>query len=205
MISNIPVVILAGGKNSRFYGIPLRNKAFLKFGKKRIIDLMLDVLKDIFPKIIIVTNKPSDFSEFENVLVVEDIVKNCGSIGGIYTGLKNVTSRSAFFIACDMPFAARDKKIIEKILKISHKEKDITTVPISSKGFEPLFAVYNREIISGLEKAIKKREFSIIKTVKKFPIRFIRLNKKEMRCLTNINTCSDWKKAVYEFRNFKNY
>ncbi|MFH0947802.1 MAG: molybdenum cofactor guanylyltransferase [Elusimicrobiota bacterium] len=205
MKNNIPVIILAGGKNSRFCGVSVKNKAFLKFGKKRIIDLMIDVFKNMFSQIIIVTNKPSDFFEFEDVLVVKDIVKNCGPIGGIYTGLKSVTSQSAFFIACDMPFAVSDKKIIEKILKTSHKEKDITTIPISFKGDEPLFAVYNREIIKGLEKAIKKKEFSIKKIVKKFPYRNIKLNKKEIRLLTNINTRSDFNRALYEFRNFKDY
>jgi len=200
MKSNVPVVILAGGKNSRFYGV--RNKAFLTFGKKRIIDLMLDVLGNIFSQIIIITNTPSKFSEFKDVLILKDIVKNCGPIGGIYTGLKNINTQSAFLIACDIPFVNR--KIIEKILRFSNKEKDITTIPISSKGFEPLFAVYNREIISVLEKALKKRELSIIKTVKKFPVRFIKLNEKEMQCLTNINTCFDLRKAECEFRNFEN-
>lgn len=200
MKSNIPAVILAGGKSIRFSGA---NKAFLTFGKKRIVDLMLDVLKDIFPKVMIITNKPSDFSEFKDVLVIKDIMKNCGPLGGIYTGLKNINTRSAFFIACDMPCV--NKKIIEKILKISQKEKGISTVPFTGKGFEPLFAVYNREIMSGLKKAIKKKEFSIIKTVKKFPHRGVKLNKKEIRLLANINTRSDFRNALYEFRNFKNY
>lgn len=198
-MKDVSAVILAGGKNSR---LPVRNKAFLKFGKKRIIDLILDVLKDIFSQIIIVTNKPSDFSEFKDILVISDEVKNCGPVGGIYTGLRKIKTKSAFVIACDMPFV--NKKIIEKILKISQKEKDITVVPFTDKGYEPLFAVYNREIVKGLEKAIKKKEWSVIKTVKIFPVRFIKLNRKETQCLANINTFSDSEKARYEFGNFKN-
>ncbi|MEW6556736.1 MAG: molybdenum cofactor guanylyltransferase [Elusimicrobiota bacterium] len=187
MNKNISAVVLAGGKNGRFSGF---NKAFLKINGKRIIDSTLDILKNIFREIIIVTNNYADFAEFHDITVVSDIVKNCGPVGGIYTGLKTINTDYAFFVASDMPFI--NKNLIEQILKLAYKKNTIAVMPCSEKGLEPLFAVYNKKIITGLEKAIETEKLSITKIIEKMDYDRLKLTEDETQFLININTASDF-------------
>ncbi|MBI5573926.1 MAG: molybdenum cofactor guanylyltransferase [Elusimicrobia bacterium] len=183
---NISAVILAGGKNTRFSGY---NKALLKIGKERIIDIMLGVLENIFSEIIIVTNNSRDFSEFNDINIVSDIIKNCGPLGGIYTGLKTINTEYAFFVACDMPYI--DKNLIGRIIKRVPKTRADCVVPYTHKGMEPLFAAYSKKIAPYIEESLKKREFSVNKTVSKFFCEYIKLNEKEELSVFSINTPKD--------------
>jgi len=87
-------IILSGGKNSRM-GV---NKAFLELDGQRLIDKILDIYKNIFSEIIIVANDPLSYTEFSDTIIVTDIYKGKGPLGGIYTGLfysKTITPLSA--------------------------------------------------------------------------------------------------------------
>jgi molybdopterin-guanine dinucleotide biosynthesis protein A len=75
-------IILAGGKNSRMG----TNKAFLEINGIRLIDNILAIYKKIFSEIIIVTNDPLSYTEFSETVIVTDIYKEKGALGGIYTG-----------------------------------------------------------------------------------------------------------------------
>jgi len=75
--------ILAGGENKRMGS----DKAFIEINSKRFIDTTLDKLKMFFDDIMIVTNDRTKFAEFRDIGVVEDLVKSCGPLGGIYSGL----------------------------------------------------------------------------------------------------------------------
>ncbi len=96
---DITAVILAGGSSER-YG---QNKAFLEIGGIRLIDLMAGQMKNIFKRVILVTNQKRDY-EYLKIPIVEDLLEGLGPIGGIYTGLMSIADRAGFFIACDMPF-----------------------------------------------------------------------------------------------------
>ena len=93
-------LILAGGKNSRIG----RNKAFIRLPNgQTILQNSINILRDIFPEIIIVANRKEAYREFE-VPVVEDLIKECGPLGGVFTGLCHAASQRHFVTACDMPF-----------------------------------------------------------------------------------------------------
>jgi molybdopterin-guanine dinucleotide biosynthesis protein A len=53
MVHNISGVILAGGSNKRFTGM---TKANIVIGGKTIISRIMEIIRDIFDEIIIVTN-----------------------------------------------------------------------------------------------------------------------------------------------------
>ncbi len=64
-------IVLAGGRNTRI----ARNKAFIQLpAGETILQNTLDVLGEIFPEIIIVTNKKQAYLRF-GVQVVEDLIK----------------------------------------------------------------------------------------------------------------------------------
>ena len=61
MGNKISGVILAGGSNKRFGGI---TKANVVIGGECIISRIISTISGLFDEIIIVTNKPEEFSEF---------------------------------------------------------------------------------------------------------------------------------------------
>ncbi|MFO8113010.1 MAG: NTP transferase domain-containing protein, partial [Desulfosalsimonadaceae bacterium] len=59
-------VILAGGLSSRFQG---RNKAFFELNGRRVIDPIVEAFQSIFDDILIVTNTPLAYLDYDVTLV----------------------------------------------------------------------------------------------------------------------------------------
>ena len=183
-------IILAGGKNSRM-GI---NKAFLEIDGTRLIDNILAVYQKIFSEIIIVTNDPLSYTEFSETLIVTDIYKEKGALGGIYTGLFYATYDYSFVAACDMPFLNEDF-IIYLTGKIG---KHDIIVPELSEGFQPLHAIYSRNCLSHIKKLLIADKLKIAGFYKEvrllsIPEEKIKPFNKDGRLFFNINTPEDLK------------
>jgi molybdopterin-guanine dinucleotide biosynthesis protein A len=145
-------VILAGGKNVRMG----TNKALLNIGEKRLIDRTVDILKDIFAEVIIVTSNPLEYTYLE-ATIVTDIFPDRGALGGLYTGLFFARSEYAFVTACDMPFLNRS--FIE-YMKENTKGYDII-VPNPPDGLQPLCAVYSRICLPSIKNLIERNKLQI--------------------------------------------
>lgn len=183
--ADISAVILAGGRNSRMG----RHKAFITVNSKRIIDSIMEVLRGLFGEIVIVTNEKPMFSEFEDVTLVEDIIKGCGPLGGIYTGLKTVTSDRAFFAACDMPFLHNG--LIERLLHAARRGNFDCVIPYTDKRIEPLHALYFTRILSKLEASLDNRDLSIRGVLEKSHCEYVKAREGEGESFFNLNTPED--------------
>ncbi|MCK4488044.1 MAG: molybdenum cofactor guanylyltransferase [Desulfobacterales bacterium] len=125
MRNNIAGAILAGGNNLRMKG---RNKSFLKINGTPLIQKTISLFKRLFEEIIIVTNCPPDYALYKkDALIVTDILKNKGPLGGIHTGLTRATKKRVFFAACDMPFL--EEGLIKRILDISEDSEGYAVIP----------------------------------------------------------------------------
>lgn len=190
MIKNLTGIILAGGKNSRMG----TNKAFLDINGSRIIDHVITVFKKLFAEIIIVTNSPLSYVEFSDTLIVTDIYKGKGALGGIYTGLFYSKFDRAFVAACDMPFL--DEYFIRYLTE--QKGTFDVIVPLPSKGYQPLHAIYSRSCLPYIKKMILSDRLKIddlYKDVKLHTIEeeIIKSFNKHGRLFININTPKDLK------------
>jgi len=76
-------VILAGGLSSRFQG---KNKAFFKLDGRSVIDPIIDVFQSVFEDILIVTNAPRQYLQYDATLV-SDVYDVRSSLTGIHAGL----------------------------------------------------------------------------------------------------------------------
>ena len=85
-------VILAGGLNTRFSG---KEKALVRVGGKRIIDRILAVFNGLFEEIILVTNNPLRYIEWD-VNIVTDLFPIRSSLTGIHAGLLCIQSLCIF-------------------------------------------------------------------------------------------------------------
>ncbi|MDM8518376.1 molybdenum cofactor guanylyltransferase, partial [Desulfobacterales bacterium HSG16] len=147
-------IILAGGLNSRFKG---KNKAFAKVGNTRIIDRVYEVFTEFFDEIILVTNDPVSYVKWD-FTIVTDIFKKRSSLTGIHAGLFSANNSHAFVAACDAPFLK--KEVIQTILDKTEERFDVI-IPETSRGLEPLCAVYSKRCLKPMERNIERDRFKI--------------------------------------------
>ena len=217
---NISGIILAGGKSRRMGAF----KPFLEIEGKRMIDVIIDNLRPFFREIIIVTDDKDKFlyeisklpltsirgnenslkgggrwgcnlSEYKKIKVVEDLVKDCGPLGGIYTGLKKMSEERGFFVACDMPFLHNG--LIKRILDATAKDSmQDAALPYVGGELEPLCAVYSKRILPKIKIALKQKKLSIKDFLKDCRCKYIEVREDERRSFVNINTLEDLKRAI---------
>lgn len=156
----LSAVILAGGESKRLNG---RNKALLEVGGRRVMDRLLSALSPYFSEIILVTNDPVRYLEWD-VVIVTDHFDQRSSLTGIHAGLFAVSNFHALVTACDMPFV--QTPMIELLLGAVEPHLDVI-IPRTALGFEPLMAIYSKRCLKHMEAALKKREYQIQRIFRK--------------------------------------
>jgi molybdopterin-guanine dinucleotide biosynthesis protein A len=194
--SQLSGVILAGGENRRMGG---QDKAFIKIKGREIIERTLDLFKEIFAEVLIITNSPADYRKFDNdALLVSDVFKNIGPLGGIYAGLVHISKEAGFFAACDMPLLERD--LIEEQIKL-YKEKDCPCLVARCAGrLEPLHAIYSKKITKTVKSSIEAEKFSIRDVINHLEGReFFEVGEEKKSSFFNLNTPLDSVSTDYTF------
>jgi molybdopterin-guanine dinucleotide biosynthesis protein A len=186
-------VILAGGLSTRYGG---ENKAFLRVGGMRILDRLFAVYTKIFDEIILVTNTPMEFLEWD-AMIVTDIFSVRSSLTGIHAGLFYASQPFAFFSACDAPFLK--KEVVEAVLEHIDPGADIV-IPQISAGLEPLCAAYSKRCLKPAEDHLRANKFKIqlaLKNnkIKRIPEQRLREKDPELVSFFNVNTPEDLERA----------
>lgn len=186
-------VILAGGLSTRYGG---ENKAFLQVGGMRILDRLFAVYTELFDEIILVTNSPREFLEWD-ALIVTDIFPVRSSLTGIHAGLLYARHPFAFFSACDTPFLK--KEVVEAVLDSLEPGIDLV-IPRTSAGFEPLCAAYSQRCLKAAEDHILQNKFKIQmalsgKRIETIPEGVLRERDPELRSFFNVNSPEDLARA----------
>ncbi|MGD2185034.1 MAG: molybdenum cofactor guanylyltransferase [Desulfobacterales bacterium] len=186
-------VILSGGLATRYDGT---QKALLRVDGIRILDRIYDIYRELFEEIILVTNTPQKFLEWD-LLIVPDLFPVRCSLTGIHAGLFFMTTPFAFISACDTPFLK--KEVVETVIGNIESQIDIV-MPETSAGLEPLCAAYARRCLEPAQQHLEQEKLKVIKAFRKSRIKTISenvLRKKDpdLRSFFNINTPEDLKQA----------
>ncbi len=97
-------VILAGGRSSRMG----RDKAFLTFQGKPLIEHALQLVRDAGADEVLISGRPEqDFSAY-NCPGLLDLKPDCGPLGGIERGLHAATHPMVLLLAVDLPHMTGD-------------------------------------------------------------------------------------------------
>jgi|SoiMethySBSTD1v2_1073268.scaffolds.fasta_scaffold126438_3 molybdenum cofactor guanylyltransferase len=128
-------IILAGGQSRRMG----RDKAFLPFGRGLLIERVIEVIQQVTPDVILITNSPEQYQRF-GLPMFADVIPDAGSLGGIYTGLVSAKTPYGLCLACDMPFVKPD---FLRFLCDTAAETDVV-IPRNAEDFQPLCAVYSQ-------------------------------------------------------------
>ncbi len=186
-------VILSGGMNSRFSG---NDKAICQVKGRRILDHITGIFENLFDEIILVTNYPLKYLEW-NLNIVTDLFNIRSSLTGIQAGLFYSTHPHAFFTACDTPFLK--KEIIETVLDSIDDRAD-AFIPETSAGLEPLCAVYSKKSLATIERHLSQNKLKIQMVfrkdrIKKISERVLREKDPELISFFNINAPEDLTRA----------
>ena len=185
-------IILAGGRGSRIN----KNKALITLPEgKTLIQKCMDELKKVFTQILIVTDQKEVYGDYD-ACVVEDLIKQTGPLGGIFTGLCYSTSYYNFVIGCDMPFPQIG---LIKLLLEKCSEQDVV-IPEVGGEVEPLFAVYSKNCLPVIFNHLQRCDLKIRHVLRKLKVE--KVGEKEIDAVDperlsffNINTSEDLKKA----------
>jgi len=167
----VSCVILAGGKSKRM-GV---NKAFLKVGDLPIIERVIDKASLVGEEVILVTNSPDEYAHL-GYPTVQDIFPGKGSLGGIYSGLREARHPYVLVVACDMPFL--NASLLRYMILLS-RGYDIV-VPRTDQGVEPLHALYSKACLPTMEQLLQQNNLKIISFYSLFRVRYVEQEEVEL-------------------------
>jgi len=198
MITDVTGVLLAGGKSRRMG----EDKRFVFVGQRTLFERSCAVLCELFEQVCVVIAQDSPSLQAD-VPVVRDLIPDCGSLGGLYTGLRWAKTQHIFLAACDMPFL--NPEIILHMVRL----KDEADVVISrwATRLQPTHAVYSRDCLPVIEEMMKVHNRKIQSMIDHPVLRVRVIDETEIRhidhdgrSMFNINTPSDLEHArsVYD-------
>ena len=147
-------IILAGGQSRRLG----RDKAVEKLEGVRIIDRILQVMMTACDSMIVVGDKPGREKELElppKILFIPDSFNDCGSLGGLYTGLSAANTKWSFAVACDMPLLCIP--LIEKMKDYLNDKSFDAVVPVVNLNFQPTHSFYSKACLPFIEERLRAR------------------------------------------------
>ena len=145
-------ILLAGGKSRRMG----EDKRHLVVGEQTLLERGLAVLHSIFQEVLVVIAQDSPPLDVE-ARVVRDLVPECGSLGGLYTGLVQATTPFIFVVACDMPFL--DPAVITQFTS-RRAAADIVMAKLAAR-LHPMHALYGKRCLPVVEEMIRTRQLKI--------------------------------------------
>lgn len=186
-------IILAGGLNTRFSG---QEKAFLTVAGERIVDRLYRIFRETFQEILLVTNDPLKYLDWD-VHIVTDLFPVRSSLTGIHAGLFHSRTPYAFFAACDIPYLK--KEVVDAVVGAITPDID-AVIPETAAGLEPLCAAYSTRCLENVGRHLTKNRLKIQLFLKKMHVRTIpeeRLRRLDPQLISffNINSPTDLARA----------
>jgi molybdopterin-guanine dinucleotide biosynthesis protein A len=149
-VRQISAAILAGGRARRFGGA---DKASLVVGGARIIERQLATLSTITDEVRIVSNDPARYAAL-GVRVIPDRIAGAGPLGGVHAALVDAAYHGVIVLACDLPFVTA--ALLEALaIEFGTGDEIDAVVPRSSRGLEPLCALYARRCAETVRRRIE--------------------------------------------------
>jgi molybdenum cofactor guanylyltransferase len=189
LVSDVTGVLLAGGKSRRMG----RDKRVLAVGEQTLLARSLTALRSVFQHVLVIVAQDTAAIETD-APVLRDVIPDCGSLGGLYTGLKEARTDWVFAAACDMPFV--HSAAIMHFVGLKH-EGDVVMAKLPH-GLQPMHALYHRNCLPVMENLIQARDFKIHRLVDHPSLRVrvvlpeeLHLLDPEARSFYNINTPDD--------------
>ena len=184
------LVLLAGGRGRRMG----RNKGLLPVGKETLIEFILNQMEDCFIETLVSVSRPDLFT-FLNRTLVPDLHPDEGPMMGIYTAMSRSAHQKYFITACDIPRI--DIGYIRKLVE-SAGEYTIVLPTRDGANPEPLFGVYDREVLPSMKDYLEAGERSLLPLIKSSRTKLVPLDGDWYR---NLNTRAAYEAFLYSLNS----
>ena len=187
--------ILAGGQSRRM-GF---NKAFLELEGSTVIARAVHVMTAVFSSPAIIANDTTLYGHL-GLPVYPDIIKDAGSLGGIYTALYH-SKDYAFVVACDMPWL--DPGCVRRVLE--NVDGEDCVIPFISGRLHPMHAAWSKGCMNEIKAMINQGNLRINDLLKRLSIK--RLTEEYFgglpieRSVENVNTRQDLERTGLDEKN----
>ena len=193
MEDEVTGILLAGGKSRRMG----EDKRYLVVGEETLLERGLAVLHSIFQEVLIVIAQDSPPLSVD-ARVVRDLVPDCGSLGGLYSGLMQATAPCIFVVACDMPFL--NQAVIAQFTS-RRATADIVMAKLAGR-LHPMHALYGKQCLPVVEQMILARQLKIHEIVSQSSLRVRYVTEADLLTVDpsgssfyNVNTLADLEAA----------
>jgi len=192
MKADLTAAILAGGQGRRLGGVV---KGLILVDAKPIIARVAEILKPFVGETIVISNDIQAY-QFLELPIFPDEEVDRGPLQGIVTALQNAAAERVLVVPCDMPF------ITENAIRtlLSYAPEAEAVVPLSAKGWEPLFAIYSRACIPAALAVLNSGRRRVIDFLPEVNTVYLPAEKFEDSLWFNINTPADFQKAQAELQ-----
>lgn len=181
-------IILSGGKSSRMG----TEKGLVKYKEKPLIEYSTEALQPICDQLVISSNK--DCYNYLNLPVIDDEIKECGPIGGIYSSMKAFPSDIYLVVSCDIPNITTDL-FSDMLVQLLNND---SVIPIDLNGKnQPLAACYTKNCFPIFESELKNGRLKMMKLLAKLNVQYFNikdyLNRYPANIFFNTNSPEDLK------------
>jgi molybdopterin-guanine dinucleotide biosynthesis protein A len=202
---NMLGAILAGGQSERMG----KDKLFLEFNNKKLIEHTIDKVKKYLKKVIIITNQDNEFFFKNNLTTVKDCIEGqLGPLVGILTAMKwaKENLRKCLWIAtfpCDTPFFP--ESIIKNFIEESEKKESLILCASSHGRKHNIFGLWSLDLYEKLkDDLINKKVRKVQDWTEKNKIKNLEFKFKDYDPFFNINTEEDLEFAKKLSKKIKN-
>jgi molybdopterin-guanine dinucleotide biosynthesis protein A len=126
-----------------------RDKALLPWDGSTLLDHAVARLRTVCVSVRILSGGQRRYDD-RGLPVETDAVPDAGPLGGIYTGLLGMGEGTGLFLGVDVPFATVE--LLWRLLDLSKGHDAV--VPLSSRGPEPLCAVYRSTCLEPIRRRL---------------------------------------------------
>ena len=167
------------------------DKAFLEFRGRTLLVRALATMRGVCDDVTIV----GDAAKFASYgPAVEDVYPGCGPLAGIHAALRSSSAEWNLMMAVDMPFVSHE--LLAFLVQSASETDASVVVPRTSRGFQPLCAVYRRGFAAAAEEALRAGKFKIDALFSAGTVRVIEEEELTLagfaeRVFLNINTPED--------------
>jgi molybdopterin-guanine dinucleotide biosynthesis protein A len=172
------------------------NKALLPFRGRPLISRQIEILAGVVDEVLIGANEAAPYRDFP-ARVVPDVLPERCALAGIHAIIAAARHPAVFVTACDLPFLNAD---LVRLLLSRAGEADVV-LPFSSRGPEPLHAVYARSCLPAIERSAAQGDWKA--TAFHRDVRVLEVQVRESEWLVearspffNANTPGEWEAAA---------
>lgn len=190
--------ILAGGKGVRLG----TDKAALYVDGSTLLSRVYEQLAPVVDEVLVVGRTVARAEA--GMRGVPDAVPGGGSLGGVYTALREAAAPRCLVVACDMPFLNR--RLLAYLIDLSHGYDVV--VPRLGEWFEPLHAVYTKTCLEPIEALLARGNRRILDFFPEVRMRYVERAElvafdPDLRSFFNINTPEQLQQALAMLRVMK--